>query len=91
MLEKLIGKCGFHGNDGEGRKVPPQPNVFATGGGCDGSKAAARYNLRRFSELPFHLVGAERTEELFREVSGIARLGEPVNLSIPVIFGQCDR
>ena len=51
------------------RKVPPQPNVFTSGGsGSEGGKAAARYNLRRFSELPYHLVGAERTEELFQEV-----------------------
>jgi hypothetical protein len=48
------------------RKAPQQPNVF-TGGG-DGGTTTTRYNLRRFSELPYHLVGAERTEELFREV-----------------------
>ena len=43
--------------------------MFTSGdGGSEGGKAAARYNLRRFSELPYHLVGAERTEELFQEV-----------------------
>ena len=73
-LNIVVGKCGFLCNAGEFRKVPPQPNVFATGAEGGGKAAAARYNLRRFSELPFHLVGAERTEELFREVIGIARM-----------------
>lgn len=42
------------------RKVPQQPNVFY---GRDGW--SVRYNLRKLDELPYHLLRAERIDELF--------------------------
>lgn len=41
------------------RKMPAQPNVFK---GNDGK--VSRYNLRKFAELPFHLIGSARTVDL---------------------------
>jgi hypothetical protein len=45
------------------RKVAAQPLVYL---GKDGQ--LARFNLRKFSELPFHLIRAQMFEELFNEV-----------------------
>ncbi|GAB6024674.1 hypothetical protein CHUAL_009808 [Chamberlinius hualienensis] len=45
------------------RKVPLQPLVFY---GKDGK--VARYNLRKFGELPFHLVRSRRFDDLFSDV-----------------------
>lgn len=45
------------------RKVPMQPLQFA----CEGQKKV-RYNLRKLSELPFHLVNCRRVADLKREV-----------------------
>ena len=39
--------------------MPAQPNVFK---GNDGK--VSRYNLRKFAELPFHLIGSARTVDL---------------------------
>ncbi|XP_059080387.1 NACHT and WD repeat domain-containing protein 2-like [Tigriopus californicus] len=46
------------------RRVPVQPNVFTT----DESNGKTRYNLRKFSELPYHLVKAGRSEDLCHQV-----------------------
>ncbi|XP_048000249.1 NACHT and WD repeat domain-containing protein 2-like [Leguminivora glycinivorella] len=45
------------------RKVPLQPLVFTS---ADGS--TKRYNLRKFGELPFHLVRSKRFTDLYAEV-----------------------
>ncbi|XP_069948531.1 NACHT and WD repeat domain-containing protein 2 [Cherax quadricarinatus] len=45
------------------RKVPPQPLVFYNKEG-----KVTRYNLRKFGELPFHLVRARRFEDLYQHV-----------------------
>ncbi|XP_063370018.1 NACHT and WD repeat domain-containing protein 2 [Cydia amplana] len=45
------------------RKVPLQPLVFTS---ADGS--TKRYNLRKFGELPFHLVRSKRFADLYAEV-----------------------
>ncbi|XP_050685594.1 NACHT and WD repeat domain-containing protein 2 [Leptidea sinapis] len=45
------------------RKVPLQPLVFLS---ADGS--SKRYNLRKFGELPFHLVRSKRFTDLYAEV-----------------------
>ncbi|XP_075987082.1 NACHT and WD repeat domain-containing protein 2 [Anticarsia gemmatalis] len=45
------------------RKVPLQPLVFTS---ADGSMK--RYNLRKFGELPFHLVRSKRFTDLYAEV-----------------------
>ncbi|UYV69119.1 NWD2 [Cordylochernes scorpioides] len=45
------------------RKVPLQPLVFL---GVDGK--VARYNLRKFGELPFHLIRSERFDDLYDHV-----------------------
>ncbi|CAK1595571.1 unnamed protein product [Parnassius mnemosyne] len=45
------------------RKVPLQPLVFTS---ADGS--SKRYNLRKFGELPFHLVRSKRFADLYAEV-----------------------
>lgn len=45
------------------RKVPLQPLVFV---GKDGK--VSRYNLRKFGELPYHLVRARRLDDLFHNV-----------------------
>ncbi|XP_013168603.1 PREDICTED: NACHT and WD repeat domain-containing protein 2 [Papilio xuthus] len=45
------------------RKVPLQPLVFTS---TDGS--SKRYNLRKFGELPFHLVRSKRFTDLYAEV-----------------------
>ncbi|XP_069163973.1 NACHT and WD repeat domain-containing protein 2 [Procambarus clarkii] len=45
------------------RKVPPQPLVFYNKEG-----KITRYNLRKFGELPFHLVRARRFEDLYTHV-----------------------
>ncbi|CAH2243694.1 jg8754 [Pararge aegeria aegeria] len=45
------------------RKVPLQPLVFTS---ADGS--SKRYNLRKFGELPFHLVRSKRFTDLYAEV-----------------------
>ena len=51
---KVTGKTGH-----SDRKMPAQPNVFK---GNDGK--VSRYNLRKFAELPFHLIGSARTLDL---------------------------
>ncbi|XP_026317171.1 NACHT and WD repeat domain-containing protein 2 [Hyposmocoma kahamanoa] len=45
------------------RKVPMQPLVFTSADGC-----MKRYNLRKFGELPFHLVRSKRFTDLYAEV-----------------------
>ncbi|XP_053618962.1 NACHT and WD repeat domain-containing protein 2 [Plodia interpunctella] len=45
------------------RKVPLQPLVFTSADG-----ATKRYNLRKFGELPFHLVRSKRFTDLYAEV-----------------------
>ncbi|XP_004923513.1 NACHT and WD repeat domain-containing protein 2 [Bombyx mori] len=45
------------------RKVPLQPLVFMS---ADGT--SKRYNLRKFGELPFHLVRSKRFTDLYAEV-----------------------
>ena len=45
------------------RKVPEQPLVF-----CDQDGKPIRHNLRKLSELPFHLIRSHRYEELYAKV-----------------------
>lgn len=45
------------------RKLPPQPLKFV-----DADGRTIRYNLRKLSELPFHLVRSHRFESLYTEV-----------------------
>ena len=45
------------------RKVPRQPNVFV---GADGK--ISRYNLRKFGELPYHLICSGRINDLCEHV-----------------------
>ncbi|KAG7296838.1 hypothetical protein JYU34_019694 [Plutella xylostella] len=45
------------------RKVPLQPLVFTSADGAN-----KRYNLRKFGELPFHLVRSKRFPDLYAEV-----------------------
>ena len=45
------------------RKLPAQPNVFK---GPDGK--VSRYNMRKFAELPFHLIGSGRVVDLCDQV-----------------------
>ena len=45
------------------RKMPAQPNVFM---GTDGK--ISRYNLRKFAELPYHLIGSSRIQDLCDQV-----------------------
>ncbi|CAB3365460.1 Hypothetical predicted protein [Cloeon dipterum] len=45
------------------RKVPTQPLVYYTKEG-----KVSRYNLRKFGELPFHLVRSQRFDDLFEHV-----------------------
>ncbi|CAH0599180.1 unnamed protein product [Chrysodeixis includens] len=45
------------------RKVPLQPLVFMSADGAN-----KRYNLRKFGELPFHLVRSKRFTDLYAEV-----------------------
>ncbi|KAJ0171169.1 hypothetical protein K1T71_013368 [Dendrolimus kikuchii] len=45
------------------RKVPLQPLVFTSADGL-----SKRYNLRKFGELPFHLVRSKRFTDLYAEV-----------------------
>ncbi|XP_022837099.1 NACHT and WD repeat domain-containing protein 2 [Spodoptera litura] len=45
------------------RKVPLQPLVFTSADGAN-----KRYNLRKFGELPFHLVRSKRFTDLYAEV-----------------------
>ena len=45
------------------RKMPAQPNVFK---GTDGK--VARYNMRKFGELPYHLIGSNRVADLCEQV-----------------------
>ncbi|XP_026816728.1 NACHT and WD repeat domain-containing protein 2 isoform X2 [Rhopalosiphum maidis] len=45
------------------RKVPVQPLVFYSKEGT-----ASRYNLRKFGELPYHLVRAHRFQDLYKNV-----------------------
>lgn len=54
-LESPSGSCD--------RKVPEQP-VFFT----DAKGKVTRYNLRKLSELPYHLIRAERYDDLYREI-----------------------
>ncbi|KAL6427737.1 hypothetical protein ACFW04_008880 [Cataglyphis niger] len=56
----------FNLTDKEGvadRKVPEQPLAFYSKEGT-----ISRYNLRKFGELPFHLVRARRFKDLFENV-----------------------
>ncbi|KAJ8916564.1 hypothetical protein NQ315_000208 [Exocentrus adspersus] len=56
----------FNLTDKEGvadRKVPVQPLVFYSKDG-----AVSRYNLRKFGELPFHLVRSRRFTDLYENV-----------------------
>ena len=56
ITELLRQRCGVKGRSGDAdRKVPAQPNVFIGGDG-----KVSRYNLRKFGELPFHLIRAGR-------------------------------
>nr|XP_049705722.1 NACHT and WD repeat domain-containing protein 2 [Helicoverpa armigera] len=45
------------------RKVPLQPLIFMSADGAN-----RRYNLRKFGELPFHLVRSKRFTDLYAEV-----------------------
>ena len=45
------------------RKVAAQPLVY-----LDKEGHLSRFNLRKFSELPYHLIRAKKFEDLFREV-----------------------
>ena len=45
------------------RQVPAMPNVFYTKEG-----KLSRYNLRKFGELPFHLVRCKQFKELYDSV-----------------------
>ena len=57
-------KFGISDRIGEAdRKVSAQPLVY-----LDKNGFLSRFNLRKFSELPFHLIRAERFEDLFNEV-----------------------
>jgi NACHT domain- and WD repeat-containing protein len=50
--------------DGEAdRKVPAQPLIF-----MNADKSNVRYNLRKLSELPYQLLHAERTDDLYNHV-----------------------
>ncbi|KAF5284944.1 hypothetical protein FQA39_LY16899 [Lamprigera yunnana] len=56
----------FNLTDKEGiadRKVPLQPLVFLTKDG-----KVARYNLRKFGELPYHMVRSRRFKDLYENV-----------------------
>lgn len=56
----------FNLTDKEGiadRKVPDMPLVFYNKEGV-----VCRYNLRKFGELPFHLVRSRRFTDLFKSV-----------------------
>src|SRR6218665_386233 len=54
-LESSSGSCD--------RKVPEQPLFYA-----DAKGKVTRYNLRKLSELPYHLIRAERFDDLYREI-----------------------
>ena len=45
------------------RKVPPQPEIF-----YNPNDNSVRYNGRKLSELPFHLIRSNRIEELYSKV-----------------------
>ncbi|KAK0046460.1 NACHT and WD repeat domain-containing protein 2 [Biomphalaria pfeifferi] len=56
----------FHLDDKQSaadRKVPPQPLEF-----LDENGKVIRYNLRKLSELPFHLIRSHRYEDLYEKV-----------------------
>ncbi|XP_023701873.1 NACHT and WD repeat domain-containing protein 2 isoform X2 [Cryptotermes secundus] len=56
----------FNLTDKEGsadRKVPVQPLVFYSKDG-----KVSRYNLRKFGEMPYHMVRARRFEDLYKHV-----------------------
>lgn len=56
-------RLGIKETSGEAdRKVSPQPLVFVNNKG-----EVTRFNLRKFSELPHHLIKARRFEDLFKE------------------------
>ena len=62
--ELIRQRCGVKGKMGKSdRKVPAQPNVFK---GKDGK--VSRYNMRKFAELPYHLIGSRRVQNLCDEV-----------------------
>ena len=53
-------RFGVKGQNGHSdRKLPAQPNVFKS---ADGK--ISRYNMRKFAELPFHLIGSNRILDL---------------------------
>ena len=57
-------RLGIKGRIGEAdRKVASQPLVY-----LDKDGFVSRFNLRKFSELPYHLIRARRYEDLFSEV-----------------------
>lgn len=58
-----VQKSRFNLQSDEGsadRKVPPQPNVYYAV-----DMSVARFNVRKFGELPFHLTRSERFTDLF--------------------------
>ena len=57
-------KFGIKEREGQAdRKVAAQPLVY-----LDKDGHLSRFNLRKFSELPYHLIRARKFEDLFREV-----------------------
>ena len=55
-------KLGIKGREGQAdRKVTAQPLVY-----YDKEGYRSRFNLRKFSELPFHLIRARKFEDLFK-------------------------
>ncbi len=50
-------------NGEEDRKCPEQPLYF-----CDTKGNITRFNLRKLSEMPYHLLRAHRYDELYKEV-----------------------
>ena len=49
------------------RKVPPQPYIFTVNNPTTNTPII-RYNLRKLSELPFQLIHAHRTDDLYNHV-----------------------
>ncbi|XP_076319840.1 NACHT and WD repeat domain-containing protein 2 isoform X1 [Tachypleus tridentatus] len=57
-------RFGISGKEGQAdRKVPLQPLVFYSNDG-----RVARYNLRKFGEMAFHLIRSRRFDDLFEHV-----------------------
>ena len=54
-------RFGLKSKDSEAdRQIPAMPLVFITKDG-----KSSRYNLRKFGELPYHLIRCKHFEELF--------------------------